>query len=350
MKFKASLALTATMLSTSLFAGKVAVSTDDFLGQKFFSLHPESAADVSIFPAFKVVQYSLEKQDLLLHKEVENELYQKENKSSVFTLLGYDNLTQKSSNPAKGYNGYNVDTPYQMIGFNQKYGDLKIIETLSVSESYMQLNPAHAKADFVTVWTDIGAAYVTNAWQVGFDGQFGYSFLDTKRHIDSLDLNATSHHGAWNISGLLRGAYDIVRDNSCITLYDNLSYIYGSENNYTEKGALGANLSVKDEHISAIRNQVGFKVKNPISRYVHMLFDGAWLYEKYFNSQNYSASLEGTSVYGTFGQKIPTKNYARFQAGLVFRKNCFDVELMYMGLYGRHFAESSGSIKFGYKY
>jgi Autotransporter beta-domain len=301
-------------------------------------------------PAFKVIQYSLEKQDLLLHKEVERELYQRENKSSIFMLAGYDNLTQKPKGPLTGYNGYNVNTPYQMLGFNQKYGKLKLIETLGASESYIQLKPAHARASFISVWGDIGAAYVSNTWQVGIDGQFGYSFLNTKRFIDYLGLKATSNHDAWNASGLLRVGYDIVRDNSSVTPYDNVSYIYGSENSYTEKGAPGANLHVKDERISTIRNQAGFKIKKPVSRYAHILFDAAWLYEKYLNNQNYSAAFAGTSVFGSYRQIVPTKNYARFEAGFLFRKDRLDLEFIYTGLYGRHFAESSGSMKFGYKY
>lgn len=305
---------------------------------------------VELMPGFKIIQYSLEKQDLLLHKEVERELYEKENKSSFFMLAGYDNLTQKSKGVLTGLNGYNVNTPYQMIGFNQKYSKLKLIETIAGSESFMQVSPAHARARFYTVWGDIGIAYVSSKWQVGLDGQYGYSFLNTKRYIDSLGLKATSNHNAWNASGLLRIGYDIVRDNSSVTPYNNLSYIYGRENNYTENGAPGANLNVKDESISTIRNQAGFKIKKPVSRYAHILFDGAWLYEKYLNDQNYSASFVGTNVFGSFRQIVPTKNYARFEAGFIFRKDRLDLEFIYTGLYGRKFAESSGSMKFGYKY
>lgn len=305
---------------------------------------------LELCPAFKVIQYALEKQDLLFHKEVETSLYQRNNKSSLFMLAGYDNLIQSKKGSLSGYNSYNVDTPYQMLGFNQKYNDLKLIEAIGVSESYMQLKSSHARANFMTLWANMGTAYVSKGWQIGFDAQGGYSFLQTKRFINYLGLLASSNHNAWQASCVFRLGYDVESTHSSFTPYNNLSYMYGQENAYQEKGAIGANLSVKNEQISIIRNQVGFKLKKAVSRYAYILFDGAWLYEKYLNNQTYQAAFVGTNIYGSFQQNMPAHNYARFEAGFLFTKGCCDVELVYNGLYGNSFAESTASMKVGFKY
>lgn len=305
---------------------------------------------MQLCPAFKVVQYALEKQDLVLHKEVETALYQKQTQNNVLVLAGYDNLTQTSKGSLTGYNSYNVDTPYQMVGFNQKYTDLNLIEALAVSESYMQLNSTHARANFITVWANMGAAYVSDRWQVGLDAQGGYSFINTKRFINYLASFALSDHHAWQASGVFRLGYDVRGSHTVFTPYDNLSYLYGQEQAYKEKGALGANLSVNNEQVSIIRNQVGFKLKKDISKCAHFLFDVAWLYEKYLNEQTYQAAFVGTDVYGTFQQNIPTHNYARIEGGFFFIRKYWDLQLVYQGLYGKSFAESTGSIKIDFKY
>jgi Lactonase, 7-bladed beta-propeller len=301
-------------------------------------------------PQFKVIQYSLEKLDLLLHKELERELYSTDKGGDLFVLAGYDNLTQNGKGRLSGLNGYNVDTPYQLIGSTQKVRKVKFIQAIGASESYMQLNPAHARAKYQTVWGDLGISAFLSNWQLGLDGLFGYSFIHTKRYIDYLGDKSNSNHGAWNASVLFRVAYEIKRDDTSFTPYDNVSYIYGQENSYTEKGAPGANFHVKNENISTIRNELGFKVKAPISRFSHLFFDGAWLYEKYLNNQTYLAAFVDTNVYGTYRQVVPTKNYGRFETGLVWHKNHVDWQFVYTGLYGRKFAESSGSIKFSYKF
>lgn len=332
------------------------VSSTPYETQKIFNdlaeqpLATQQQQVVQLTPAFKVIQYSLEKLDLLLHKEVERNLYQIQADTNFFALFGYDNLTQNRKGLLSGYNGYNVDTPYQMIGFNQKYSDLKFIETLAVSESYMQLNPMHANAKYYTLWGDFGIAYHQKRVSLGLDALYGYSFIKTYRTIDYLAQTAFSDHGAYNISAVFRFSYDFLRDDSSVTPYDNISYIFGHENNYYERGALGANLKVKNENIHAFRNELGMKLKIPLVKYAYFMLDAAWLYDGFKKNQAYQAAFSGTDVFGSFKQIVPSKNYARFETGFVWTKKHLDFEIFYTGLYGPGFSESSGSFKMQYQY
>jgi outer membrane autotransporter protein len=152
------------------------------------------------------------------------------------------------------------------------------------------------------------------------------------------------------VSGLFRLSYDFVREDTSVTPYDNLSYIFGHENNYYERGARGANLKVKNENIHAFRNELGLKVKIPLLKHSHLIVDGAWLYDGFKKNDAYMAAFSGTDVFGKFKQIIPASNFGRFETGLIYQIKRCDLELYYTGLYGRGFSESSGSFKIKYSY
>jgi hypothetical protein len=298
----------------------------------------------------KVIQYQIEKLDLLLHKEIDGELYSDKEGTRGFVLAGYDNFSQDSVN---GYPGYRVDHYYQLLGGSYSYKDWKFLGAFGVSESYEKLNPSifKAKASYTTLWGDLGGAIKCNRWHFGLDGLFGYSFIDAHREIQYLNRHIKTSHGMWNVSVDGRASYSFEYQKLSITPYDNLGYIYGHENDYQEHGSAGANLAITNENISMIRNQFGIRFSGPVHKTAFNVFmDGAWVYEYYFGDNTYNQRFIGSTIVAEITQTVPTKNYGRIHTGLEGSHKNFDWKLAYTGLFGKNLSDSAVSVKFGYKF
>lgn len=330
-----------------------------------YSTQEQQKHFLQLSPQFKAIQYSQEKLDLLIHREVERFLYldkvgfdellekelpekwQRKEKPQEFFIVGYDDLKQgrKGKNP-----GYNTESFYQMYGITYNFGNVRILGGIGASESYMKLRPTYSKANYNTVWTSFGVSQSTEHWIFAFDALYGYSFLKTKRWIECLGQTARSSHDMWNISGAFKVGY--IHDVGKVKLlaYDKVGYLYGQEDNYREHGSVGDNFSIKGENLSAIRNQLGLHLKGPSHRALHTFADAAWLYDYYLNNDAYQASFEGTQIFGQFIQTLPTKNYGRIRAGFQGEHKKILWQIAYTGLYGKKFAESSISVDVGYAF
>jgi hypothetical protein len=320
---------------------------------------------MQLSPQFKVVQYSLEKLDLLLHREIDRflvvsrvgfdeildkelpEKFRREDKAQEFFIIGYDDLKQGKHH---GYVGYNNESFYQMYGVTHNFDSARILGGIAASESYMKLYPTHSKASYNTVWLTLGASKSTEHWIFSGNALFGYGFIKTRRFVDCIKETARSNHGIWSLSGEFKVAY--LHDVGKVKLmpYDNLSYLYGQENNYHERGTSGDNFMVNGENLSAIRNELGLHLKGPRHRALHTFADGAWVFDYYLNDNAYRAAFEGSSIYGSFSQAVPSKNYGRVRAGFQGEHKKVLWQLAYTGLYGIKFAESSLSVDVGYEF
>lgn len=298
-------------------------------------------------PVFKVLQFTLEKLDLLIQKELDGSLYGKNCKTTPFLIAGYDQLNQSSVN---SYPGYNVDNYFQLLGVTHAWHHANYLAGLGVSESYLTAKSFPGKASYTTVYGTLGAGKNTKDWVYGLKGLFGYSFLDTERTIDFIDAKAHSSHGAWNLSVEGKLGYKIKATNAHVILYDTIGYIYGHENNFTEKGASPINYSVKDENLSQLRNALGFAVDAPKKSNVKFFLDAAWVYEYYFNDNSYQCSFENTGIWGRFTQQRPALNYGRVNLGLFGSHKKFDWKLAYYGLFGKNLSDNGVSVKFDYRF
>ena len=334
----------------------------------------QTSALNELSPQYKVIQYSLEKLDLLIHKELDGSLYHPQEGTHPFIIAGYDNLNQSSVNT---YNGYSVDSYYQLLGLTHHWKKCNWLFSAGASESYMSLFPTASKATYQTVWGNLGVAQSLKRWQYGLVGLFGYSFLKAHQYIPFLNETASSSHGAYNISVEGKLAYCFTKNKMQFKPYDNLSYLYGQENNFDFYGAPGANLAVQKENLSVLRNILGCSVykelytskptakkrthkelsstkrkakKETVSSSTSLFLDGSWVYEYYINNNTYEAAFIGTNVFGTFQQTTPTKNFGRVHTGLMGHHNSFEWKLAYTGLFGKHYSESAGSVKFSKKY
>lgn len=298
-------------------------------------------------PQFKILQYTTEKLDLLLHKELDGSLYCRKKGTTPFVIAGYDHLHQDSKGP---YTGYSVDNYYQMVGVTGDISCVKVLSGLGASESYVSEHPGKGNADYTTVWGTLGLASHHKKWSYGVSGLFGYSFINAERKIEFLDVEAHTSHGAWNVSADARVAYQTSWGTVSILPYDNVGYLYGYENSYHEHGAGAADLSVKNEHISVFRNSLGIMFDAPKDSNVKFFLDGAWVYEHYFSSNKYDGAFIGTDVFGSFEQTVPTQNYGRVNAGVFGTHKGFEWKLAYTGLFGEKLQDNAASVKFAYRF
>lgn len=323
-------------------------STQDVIDYLFMQDNPFLGSCINqLAPAFKIAQYSLEKLDYTLHKQLDTKLYQDKKENDIFILAGYDHLSQSGTSV---YNRYNVDNFFQVIGGNYQFKDMKVLAALGASESYMKVHPVKAQAQYPTIWSALGFMGSINNWTLGIDGLFGYSFLQTKRGISFLNQKALSNHNAWNLSFEGKISYKFTDDNMLFKPYDTIGYIYGHESDYQEHGADGVNLRVKNENLSVLRNALGFEFNAPKNTSIKGVFDLAWVWDYYFTSTSYQAAFVGTDEYGIFKTVQPTRNYGRVNVGVEGVHSHFDWKILYTGLYGKKFSENTLTLELGYRF
>lgn len=314
-----------------------------------FQFSPEEQEQIlrQLGPQFKVAQFALEKLDLLLHKELEAILYENNQGIKPFFIAGYDYFKQRQDSY---YLGYNVDNFYQMLGLGYNFTHVNTLYGIGVAESYMSLTPYPSKASYTTIYATAGVSKKYQRWQFGLDALFGYSFIHTKRHIEFLSAVATSNHPAWNLSFDAKISYELNEEHFTFIPYDNLSYLYGQERDYAEKGASFADLHVKHENISVIRNALGFHIKAPKDAWIQLFIDASWVYDGYLNDNTYQAAFIGSELYGTFRQKIPTRNYGRLNTGFYARNDKLQWKFAYTGLYGKNLSDNAVSFELSYEF
>jgi hypothetical protein len=298
-------------------------------------------------PVFKILQFTQEKLDLLLQKELDYTLYCKRVGTTPYLIVGYDNLNQQTF---RSYNGYNTDNFYQMFGFTHNFNKFKGLVGMGVAESYVKTRPLPGRASYTTVYGTLGLSHFTNHFKFGLKSLFGYSFIEASRHMNLWGHTPKTSHGSWNISFDGRVSYTFNAKKIDIMPYESLAYLYGHENQYHEHGGLGANLSVKGENISVIRNALGVSLTMPNDVFSQFFIDAAWVYDHYFNTNKYHTAFLGTDVYTTVQQTIPTQNYGRINTGIMGSHNNWDWKVSYNGLYGKRLTDNGVSIKTSYRF
>jgi hypothetical protein len=301
----------------------------------------------ALSPHHKILQFTQEKLDLLLHRDLDDALYSFKKGTVPFLQAGYDHLYQDKSSL---YNGYRVNNFYQMFGLTHSFSHMNGLVTLGVSESYLTAFPLKAKDNYVTVFGGLGLAGQHHRWNLGLKGLYEYSFTNTKRFISYFNEKASSSHGMWTASAHLKLSYTKAHENYTFIPYEEVGYLYGQENDYTEHGAPYINLHVKDETVSLIRNLLGLNMIYKIDDRCDFFLDGAWVYEDYLNDNGYKAAFINTSVYGTFYQQEPEKNYGRARTGFKGTSGNLGWEVVYTGLYSKNFIDNAVSLKFDYKF
>ena len=347
----------------------------------FFALPNEKKMQAlkELAPAFKLAQYSLEKLDLLIHKELETSLYTEQDGIRPFLMAGYDNLSQSAWD---SYQGYKVNSFYQFVGLSGDYKKIKILGALGTSQSFMTLDTNSANASYYTAYAAFGLSSGHKRWHYGIDGLFGYSFFYGNRSLALLNETATTDHNLYNISVDSKLSYEFTAGNNSFSAYEQLGYIYGQEQAYQESGASGANLTVNGENISVIRNGLGFVIDTKIKSWetqtahkkrhdfhqngtqisfdeetvsmhkdeIRVFLDGSWVYDYYLNTNNFQASLTGTNVYTTVNLGVPIQNYGRVRAGFKGTHKKYHWQLAYTGLFGKNYIENSASLFLGRKF
>jgi hypothetical protein len=309
---------------------------------------PIQIDDASTYaPALKLLQFSQEKLDLLLHKELDDCLYSLDKGTLPFIIGGYELLSQNTRYP---YNGYKTESFYQLIGLTHSFSHMNSLISLGVSESRLKVKPQKAHASYITVYGSLGLKGELNNWNLGLKGLYGYSFTKSSRTIPSLNEKAYSDHNMWNASAHLKLSYTKKAGRYHLSPYEEIGYLYGKEQNFTESGATFMNLNVKDETVSLIRNLLGLNFDVELSRHACFLIDGSWVYENYLKDNHYKAAFINTDVWGSFKQTEPNLNYGRVKTGFKGTSGKLGWELVFTGLYSSYLSDNAVSLKFDYQF
>lgn len=298
-------------------------------------------------PSYKVIQYSLEKLSFAIQKDMQEVLYDKEQHRRLYAIASYDFLKQSGN---FNQTGYTTNSAYQFLGVRSGYEKFRWQIGGGASESWMNLHPLQGHANFYTLYATAGLSRNVSRWEFGINGLYGYTFINAKRRVPYISETAKNSHGAYNLNfeGMLTWHYQngIYK----FSPYDTIGYLFGSENNYREHGATGANMKVRSEKIHALRNALGGSIDIFQDRSYQLFVDLAWVYEHYFHNKSYKAAFIGTNTYGTYYQITPTSDYMRVKLGARGHCGKLDWQAMSMTLFGTHFVEETVSLHFTYKY
>jgi hypothetical protein len=349
--FKGPGAITAQQLNNIMKSGKYSPDIDQlFYDLLFLNNDSQLEAITNSGSQYKILQYEQEKLDLLLHKQLDDILYDQHKESSIFLFGGADFFQQSS---CQKYPGYKAQHYYQFLGINYKFVHSNALFAFGGSESYDYLTPTSftGKSAYNSLWSTVGLSSFKKNWQYGCDLLFSYSFINTSRKIKALNISTKSDHNMWSASIEAKTSYNFRIKKAYLNTYDNLGYIYGHENNYTEKGSGEDLLKVFNENLSAIRNQYGLCMQSLNSyKKINVFLDTAWIFEYYFNSQFYTQQFIGSDIQQKVRQPLPTKNYGRIFTGLKGLYKHLNWQLSYTGLFGHHLQDSSFSAKFNYEF
>jgi hypothetical protein len=311
------------------------------------SQNAQYKALTGLTPSYKVIQYSLEKLSFAIQKDMQDILYNSEKFRRLYGIVGYDYLRQTGD---LNQTGYSTNSAYQFFGVRSGYEKFRWQIGGGASESFMNLSPLKGHASFYTLYGTAGLSANASRWEFGINGLYGYTFINGKRTVPYISQTAKNSHGAYNLNfeGMLSWHY--VNGKYRFSPYETLGYLFGSENNYHEEHASGANMKVKSEKIHALRNSLGGSIDIFQDRWYQLFVDLAWVYEHYFHNKSYKAAFIGTDVYGTYRQITPTSDYVRAKIGARGHCGKLDWQAMSLTLVGSHFIEETISLNLTYKY
>jgi Autotransporter beta-domain len=154
------------------------------------------------------------------------------------------------------------------------------------------------------------------------------SFINTK-------AKASNNHASFAQAAFLKGGL-IYHLSQTTTLgpYDYLSYIYQSEDGFTEKGAGVMNLTVNNSSSHYIRNELGLRFnhcRNFDTVRLKAFLKGAYVQEVRFHASNYTQKFLVLPEYFTTSGYMPTRALGLFGLGLNagYGEDQFDFGFLY---------------------
>lgn len=292
---------------------------------------------------FKSVQYTEEKLDFLIHKELEDGLYDFKQGLKVSLPFGYDHQMQSQK---KQKIGFETDSFYQLLGLSYLSHKNRNMAGLGFTESYLSLDPINGRAKFPTVWFFLGSSYIGEKTAIGADLLISYGWIDGKRKNDFEKLK--TDHGIYNTSIDLKGLYKIAKGRYVTFPYFNLGAFYSHKNTYQESSQYSVYTQIKNENLLALRGQIGLKLETKESSVLRAFSAIGWLVDYYcFSTFRIKSSTQDQTCLKTCGHST---NFGLVEMGIKTETNHFFWKIGYRGLFGKNFSQNDLNLNIEYTF
>lgn len=254
--------------------------------------------------------------------------------------------------------GYNADIVGFSLGGDTKFSDVGTIG-VSFSYSYVENESDLSPKNEITANNFLTSVYGSyNFDNIYFDTlvSLGLHYYDSDRFVEGPNQMATSD---WNgISGNVIGklGYDIpLANNIVFGTMTSLRYTYLSQDDYDEKGAGTANLSVETEDNSILEGGIGVKASyefDYLGMRVYPKVEFEFLYE-FLEGENETTSsyagLPGEVIVSTGASTLDYK--FRVGAGVtLYNQSNIEVDIDYNGVFAEDYNSHTGLVKVNYSF
>jgi outer membrane autotransporter protein len=210
--------------------------------------------------------------------------------------------------------GYEWDTYGGVVGIDKTFGNALVGLSFGYSDTDVDAD-RYTETDIDTYNLGIYGTYSMGA--LWLDGGFSYAWgdIESDRKVAFLSRTASSdaESDTWTLYGGL--GYDYVTGNWTITPSLMLKYSDYDQDDYTEKGAAGANLHVNDFSQDSFTSTLGVDVAYQIQQNLKLNFRAAWVHEYCDNQSVIKANFANAQTFKTKGLD-PADNSGIFGVGL----------------------------------
>jgi len=194
--------------------------------------------------------------------------------------------------------GYHATGGGALIGADYSFNNQCVLGiTGAYSYSDVHVNESRAKGHINSYY---GALYaIIHSRQIFFDLALigGYDQFHASRKIEygTLNRNAHTNHGGWDLDGHMDGGF-IIGTTTEIRPFFAVDYLYVHENGFQESGADSLNLSVSATNNMLLRSEAGFNFSRCF-RVSH----GKWIPQVRLSAVHEAFNLNGDSSLGSNG-------------------------------------------------
>lgn len=296
---------------------------------------------------FKAQQVSIEELIFVMNDDLKNYQYVKHDGYRGFVSAGLNYQKQWGYSEYPGFLSRGV---YEFAGLTYGKNRYQALLALASTQSWIRFNQEHSKGSNLSGNLFVGLAGFLDRFKFGLDLMGGCHHLTQTRHIDQFSLVAKNSQNLWNFKSMLHGEYFKSFKHFDFNVYDDLSYYYGKQLGSTEHGATCLDLKVQASTRHVIRNAFGFKTVYGQKRSLKPYVDVAYVYENRFGGKTYTESFVNTTPKMRVKGYPFTHNLGKLNCGFEGKKNDFNYQLNFAGLYGRHYIEQGFSFTLERKY
>jgi outer membrane autotransporter protein len=199
-----------------------------------------------------------------------------------------------------GKMGYEWNTFGGVVGFDRIFGNTILGASFGYSETDVEADK-YTEADIDTCNFGIYGTYTKGNFWIDSGASYAWGDINTDRKVNFLGKVASGETDSHIWSGYSKIGYDFYRGNWTITPSAMLKYSYYEQDAYTEKGAAGANLSVRKFDQDSLKSILGLSLSYKIKERLSAKFRASWVHEYYDNQSIVSASFANAQAFKSEG-------------------------------------------------